>query len=75
VEVARAEVRSDGEMARLYRAIGTEVGPSMFETQAARNVQWQVKEELFARTVAVNDEACPWSSWRRTAAAALAARR
>jgi len=58
-EVVRGGVRSDAEMARLYRAIGTEFEPSIFETRAARTVQARVTEELFARHVPEVETACP----------------
>jgi hypothetical protein len=70
-EVVRGGVRSDAEMARLYRAIGTEFEPLIFETRAARTVQARVTEELFARRVPVVEAACPWSGWIRADGAML----
>jgi hypothetical protein len=71
-EVVQGGVRSDAGMARLYRAIGTEFEPSIFETPAARTIQARVTEELFARHVPEAEEAaCPWSGWISSAAAML----
>jgi hypothetical protein len=70
-EVVRGGVRSEADMAQLYRVIGTEFEPSIFETRAARTVQAQVTEELFARHVPRVETACPWSGWIRSAGARL----
>jgi hypothetical protein len=54
VEASRAGVRNTAGLVRLYRAVGTELDPGVFDTEAARDIQERVTAELFdGRAVAV----------------------
>jgi hypothetical protein len=58
VEATRAGVRDSAGLALLYRAIGTELEPGVFDTSAARDIQARVTMELFdERPVAVASRA------------------
>jgi hypothetical protein len=72
VELARAVVSSDAGLARSYRAIGTELEPGVFDTEAGRDVEARVTAELFGRQAAFAAP-CPWTAalaaWRADSAA------
>jgi hypothetical protein len=69
VEVAHGGVRDGGGLARLYRAIGTELEPGVFDTAEARDVEERVKAELFGRRTALVAAPCPWMARREGLAA------
>ena len=64
VEVARTATRDAAGMARLYRAIGAELDPGVFDTAAARDVEAQVTAELFGRAAPSGTSACEWRRGR-----------
>jgi hypothetical protein len=60
VEASRAGVRDAASLARLYRAVGTELDPGVFDTRAARDAEARVTAELFGEhgvAVASGEEA------------------
>jgi hypothetical protein len=63
-EVSRTAAMDAVAMARLYRAIGTELDPSVFDTAAARHVEAQVTAEMFARAAPPMITACEWRGRR-----------
>jgi hypothetical protein len=61
LEVARAAgVRDEAGLARLYRAIGTELEPGVFDSRAARDVEALVRAELFGASIAAVRASCGW---------------
>jgi hypothetical protein len=64
VEVARTVVRDSAGMARLYRAIGSELEPGVFDTAAAHDVEARVTTELLSRRVPVPAARGGWTAAR-----------
>jgi hypothetical protein len=60
-EVSRGAVTDTASMARLYRAIGEEPDPKVFDTSAARAVEARVTAELFDRRASARTSRCEWS--------------
>jgi hypothetical protein len=74
VEVSRTVVKDAAGVARLYRAIGTELDPGVFDTAAARDTEARVTNELFSRAAPVTASDCEWrgrGGWPATWVAAL----